>query len=199
MPMLACIAIYIGVAQWNSWFDVSLYSKNGAWDNLQIILYRLLNQATGAGGDQEPAAALCQHAHHSAADRAGRDYGDRGGPHLIYLSILPTVFCWRNHTGSRKRLILIPNINASLRRCFSRGAASLYARLAQSARCCAAACIACFASFHRPAYCRHWRQPGYGTQRSAATPSLRLLAPHRKPLSALDALIFSISIRSYNK
>jgi putative aldouronate transport system permease protein len=46
MPMLACIAIYIGVAQWNSWFDVSLYSKNGAWDNLQIILYRLLNQAT---------------------------------------------------------------------------------------------------------------------------------------------------------
>jgi putative aldouronate transport system permease protein len=46
MPMLACIAIYIGVSQWNSWFDVSLYSKNGAWDNLQIILYRLLNQAT---------------------------------------------------------------------------------------------------------------------------------------------------------
>ena len=46
MPMLACIAIYIGVSQWNSWFDVSLYSKNHAWDNLQIILYRLLNQAT---------------------------------------------------------------------------------------------------------------------------------------------------------
>jgi len=45
MPMLACIAIYIGVAQWNSWFDVSLYSKDGRWDNLQIILYRLLNQA----------------------------------------------------------------------------------------------------------------------------------------------------------
>lgn len=46
MPMLACIAIYIGVSQWNSWFDVSLYSKNGMWDNLQIMLYRLLNQAT---------------------------------------------------------------------------------------------------------------------------------------------------------
>ena len=44
--MLACIAVYIGVDQWNSWFDVSLYSKNGKWDNLQIILYRLLNQAT---------------------------------------------------------------------------------------------------------------------------------------------------------
>lgn len=46
IPMLACIAVYIGVGQWNSWFDVSLYSKNGRWDNLQIILYRLLNQAT---------------------------------------------------------------------------------------------------------------------------------------------------------
>ncbi|MEG1687453.1 MAG: ABC transporter permease subunit, partial [Angelakisella sp.] len=46
VPMLACIAIYIGVGHWNSWFDVSLYSRNGAWDNLQIILYRLLNQTT---------------------------------------------------------------------------------------------------------------------------------------------------------
>ena len=46
MPMLACIAVYIGVGQWNSWFDVSLYSKDGTWDNLQIILYRLLNQST---------------------------------------------------------------------------------------------------------------------------------------------------------
>lgn len=44
-PMLACIAIYIGVGHWNSWFDVNLYSKDGTWDNLQILLYRLLNQA----------------------------------------------------------------------------------------------------------------------------------------------------------
>lgn len=46
LPMLACIAVYIGVDQWNSWFDVSLYSKDNTWDNLQIMLYRLLNQAT---------------------------------------------------------------------------------------------------------------------------------------------------------
>jgi len=44
-PVLACIAVYIGVGQWNSWFDVSLFSKDGKWDNLQIILNRLLNQA----------------------------------------------------------------------------------------------------------------------------------------------------------
>lgn len=46
VPVLASVAVYIGVGHWNSWFDVSLYSKNGRWDNLQIILYRLLNQAT---------------------------------------------------------------------------------------------------------------------------------------------------------
>jgi putative aldouronate transport system permease protein len=45
LPMLACIAIYIGVGHWNSWFDVNLYSKNGRWDNLQIILYRLITQS----------------------------------------------------------------------------------------------------------------------------------------------------------
>lgn len=44
-PVLACIAVYVGVAQWNSWFDVSLFSKDGKWDNLQIILRRLLVQA----------------------------------------------------------------------------------------------------------------------------------------------------------
>ncbi len=44
-PMLACIAIYVGVGHWNSWFDVNLYSKSGTWDTLQVILYRMLNQA----------------------------------------------------------------------------------------------------------------------------------------------------------
>jgi len=45
LPMLACIAIFVGVFQWNSWFDVNLYSRDGRWDNLQIILFRLINQA----------------------------------------------------------------------------------------------------------------------------------------------------------
>jgi putative aldouronate transport system permease protein len=45
LPMLACIAIYIGVGHWNSWFDVNLYSRDGRWDNLQIILYRLITRS----------------------------------------------------------------------------------------------------------------------------------------------------------
>ena len=46
IPMLACIAIYSGVGHWNSWFDVNIYSQDGRWDNLQIILYRLLTQSS---------------------------------------------------------------------------------------------------------------------------------------------------------
>jgi putative aldouronate transport system permease protein len=41
-PVFACIAIFAGVYQWNSWFDVSLFCTNGHWDNIQIMLRRLL-------------------------------------------------------------------------------------------------------------------------------------------------------------
>lgn len=53
VPMLACISIYVGVGHWNSWFDVNLYSKNGTWDNLQIILYRILNQTNAINKIQD--------------------------------------------------------------------------------------------------------------------------------------------------
>jgi putative aldouronate transport system permease protein len=44
LPAFACIAVFTGVFQWNSWFDVYLFSTNRHWDNLQIILNRLLNE-----------------------------------------------------------------------------------------------------------------------------------------------------------
>lgn len=47
LPVFACIAIYVGVTQWNSWFDVQLYNSNRKWDNLQIMLNRLLNEVQG--------------------------------------------------------------------------------------------------------------------------------------------------------
>ncbi len=47
LPVFACIAIYVGVSQWNSWFDVQLYNSNRKWDNLQIMLNRLLNEVQG--------------------------------------------------------------------------------------------------------------------------------------------------------
>jgi putative aldouronate transport system permease protein len=42
LPVYAAVAVFSGVNQWNSWFDVVLYNPNREWDTLQIILRRLL-------------------------------------------------------------------------------------------------------------------------------------------------------------
>lgn len=42
LPVFAAVAVFSGVNQWNSWFDVVLYNSNRQWDTLQIILRRLL-------------------------------------------------------------------------------------------------------------------------------------------------------------
>lgn len=44
LPVLACIAVFIGVFQWNSWFDVQLFITRNELENMQIILNRLLNE-----------------------------------------------------------------------------------------------------------------------------------------------------------
>lgn len=41
-PVLAAIAVYCAVDQWNSWFDTTIYAPNGRWDTLQIYLRRVL-------------------------------------------------------------------------------------------------------------------------------------------------------------
>jgi putative aldouronate transport system permease protein len=41
-PVLACIALYIGVEQWNSWYDTYLYTSSGWLVTLQGILVQVL-------------------------------------------------------------------------------------------------------------------------------------------------------------
>jgi putative aldouronate transport system permease protein len=41
-PVLACIALFIGVDQWNSWYDTYLYTSSGSLMTLQGILVRVL-------------------------------------------------------------------------------------------------------------------------------------------------------------
>ena len=47
-PVLACIALFIGVDQWNSWFDTYIYTNKDSLLTLQGILVRVLweRQAT---------------------------------------------------------------------------------------------------------------------------------------------------------
>jgi putative aldouronate transport system permease protein len=41
-PVLACIALFIGVDQWNSWYDTYLYTSSGWLMTLQGILVQVL-------------------------------------------------------------------------------------------------------------------------------------------------------------
>lgn len=42
LPVLAAVAVFVGVSQWNSWFDTSIYNPSGDWDTLQTYLRRVL-------------------------------------------------------------------------------------------------------------------------------------------------------------
>jgi putative aldouronate transport system permease protein len=41
-PVLACVALFIGVSQWNSWYDTYLYTSSGWLVTLQGILVKVL-------------------------------------------------------------------------------------------------------------------------------------------------------------
>lgn len=47
-PILATVAMYIGVDQWNSWFDTLLFISNKKLETLQSLLYKIIleSQAT---------------------------------------------------------------------------------------------------------------------------------------------------------
>ncbi|MDV4151043.1 carbohydrate ABC transporter permease [Clostridium sp. AL.422] len=51
MPVLATVALFIAVAQWNSWFDAMLYAQgNPKLTTLQYELMKLLSSTTQQGG-----------------------------------------------------------------------------------------------------------------------------------------------------
>ena len=60
MPMLACIAVYIGVGHWNSWFAASIYLQDVSKYPIQLIMRQILILAQTAemmGGDEAVAEA----------------------------------------------------------------------------------------------------------------------------------------------
>lgn len=53
-PVLATVALFIAVAQWNSWFDVMIYNGfNDKLTTLQYELMKLLSSVTTQGGSAE--------------------------------------------------------------------------------------------------------------------------------------------------
>lgn len=56
-PILATIAVFVAVGQWNSWFDSHIYvTKEEMW-SLQYILYRYLQQVSSAAAVADERAA----------------------------------------------------------------------------------------------------------------------------------------------
>ncbi len=45
VPVLAAVAVFMAVNQWNAWFDNMIYNANGKWDTVQIILKRMMLEA----------------------------------------------------------------------------------------------------------------------------------------------------------
>lgn len=45
VPVLAAVAVFMAVNQWNAWFDNMIYNPNGRWDTVQIILKRMMLEA----------------------------------------------------------------------------------------------------------------------------------------------------------
>ena len=45
IPVLAAIAVFMAVNQWNAWFDNMIYNASGKWDTVQIILKRMMLEA----------------------------------------------------------------------------------------------------------------------------------------------------------
>lgn len=56
MPMIAAIALFAGVAQWNSWFDTAYFTKSEWLETLQVILLRLIKQSSPGSFVPEMAA-----------------------------------------------------------------------------------------------------------------------------------------------
>jgi putative aldouronate transport system permease protein len=45
MPVIATIALFVGVGQWNSWFDTTLFTKSDRLETLSHLMVKMLNTA----------------------------------------------------------------------------------------------------------------------------------------------------------
>lgn len=61
IPVLATVALFIAVGQWNSWFDTYMYARsNPKLTTLQYELMKILDNASSQGGSIDPNNPLLQ-------------------------------------------------------------------------------------------------------------------------------------------
>ena len=106
-PILATIAIFTAVGQWNSFQDTLIYITDQKLYSLQYLLYQYINQASSLAmtvknsGVPGNTADLYFHLYDS--------FCCGSSAYLVYLSYVPETFCKGNYDGSCKRMMfLIP-------------------------------------------------------------------------------------------
>ena len=102
-PVLATIALFLAVGQWNSWFDTYLY--NGNAPHLTTLQFELMKVSREHAGTNQRHDVGAEHGRNREAGVAGIDQnGDHDcgyGSHIARLSV-PAVFCERHDAWSRK-------------------------------------------------------------------------------------------------
>ncbi|MDF2922087.1 MAG: lplC6 [Paenibacillaceae bacterium] len=48
VPVVAVMALWVGVAHWNAWFDAMIYTQDNRWQVLQLFLRRTVVEATAS-------------------------------------------------------------------------------------------------------------------------------------------------------
>ncbi|MDQ0231184.1 carbohydrate ABC transporter permease [Metabacillus malikii] len=71
LPVLATVALFVAVGQWNQWFDVFLYnSSNKDLTTLQYELMKILQNTATSNGDWNTALANGQHAENTVTPKS---------------------------------------------------------------------------------------------------------------------------------
>ena len=116
-PILATVAIFSAVGQWNNYQDTLIYITDQKLYSLQYLLYTYINQASSLAAmvRNSGTAAISTAALATQAD--GNIHSDdsirsRGTSDSVHLSDVPEIFCKRNHDWFRKRLIFCRTIES---------------------------------------------------------------------------------------
>lgn len=87
LPMIAAIALFSGVTQWNSWFDTAYFTKSPHLETLQVILLRLIKQSS-PGSFVAEMAALQDETRHNYLNPEGLKFA------TMLVTIIPIVMIY---------------------------------------------------------------------------------------------------------
>ena len=87
MPMIAAIALFAGVEQWNSWFDTLYFTRGRHLETMQAVLLRIIKQSS-VGSFVQDMAALQDERRHNYLNPEGLKFA------TMLVTIIPIVMVY---------------------------------------------------------------------------------------------------------